>query len=203
MVKHNSRDEEQEEYKVDNSEEDEDEEGGDSTKVYRSKHKGNHKKLRINQDIGDSDKKFSHAKTFSGRLRDLEETVVSNLFGKQDEDTQDDTDHDKTKAEREDAAIIFEPSPMLERGPRLIDQYPDCTIDDFSRVQFIGRGAFGNVDLVNCKLNNLPYALKEMSKAEITRQNRFKHLMREKDIMNKCIHPNIVRLETTVKDDEF
>ena len=91
---------------------------------------------------------------------------------------------------------------MLERGPRLIDQFSEVSMDDFKRVKFLGRGAFGNVDLVRWNLNNLPYAIKEMNKDEITRQNRFKHLMREKDIMNKWIHPNIVRLETTFKDDE-
>ena len=91
---------------------------------------------------------------------------------------------------------------MLEKGARLIEQYPEVSINDFKTVKFIGRGAFGNVDLVHCNLNGLPYALKQMSKNEIARQNRIKHLMREKDLMNCWIHPNIVRLESTLKDEE-
>lgn len=41
-----------------------------------------------------------------------------------------------------------------------------------------------------------------MFKSEVARHNRVQHLLREKDIMNSCIHPNIVRLEATFKDDE-
>lgn len=43
---------------------------------------------------------------------------------------------------------LFVPSSMRELGPRLIEDFPDVGIDDFKIMRFLGRGAFGTVDLV-------------------------------------------------------
>ncbi|CAI2359870.1 unnamed protein product [Moneuplotes crassus] len=142
------------------------------------------------------------AKTVTDKPKEFRGKTRDHSGDRREDETEDETDKEKNDKAKEETKFLFNPNPMLERDSKLVDQFPDCTIRHFERVQYIGRGAFGNVTLVNCKLNNLPYALKEMSKDEISRQNRFKHLMREKDIMNKCSHNNIVRLETTLKDEE-
>lgn len=77
---------------------------------------------------------------------------------------------------------------MAVRGPRLNELYPTVTKDDFEFVKYLGKGAFGVVDLVRCKYNNQFYALKQLEKLEVARYNRIPHLMREKELMYKCIH---------------
>lgn len=121
----------------------------------------------------------------------LERSTVSDLFKIAPEEP----------LEEEDG-LLFMPNSIPKLPPRLVELKSDVSIDDFKFVKYLGRGAFGTVDLYKCKLNNQPYAIKQLSKAEVSRQNRVKHLLREKDIMNKCKHPNIVRLEATFKDDE-
>lgn len=66
----------------------------------------------------------------------------------------------------------------------------------------LGNGAFGEVYLVCCKLNNCKYALKVISKERVIRSGHENHLMREKDISNLLNHPNIVRLESYFHDSD-
>lgn len=74
---------------------------------------------------------------------------------------------------------------MHERPQRLVDLYPQMSPSDFKYIKFLGKGAFGVVELVKCKLNDQPYALKQLNKLEVARTNRVQHLLREKDLMNK------------------
>ena len=73
---------------------------------------------------------------------------------------------------------------------------------DFKYIRYLGKGAYGTVSLVKCNINDKYYALKQLLKVSLAKYGRVHHLLREKDIMNKCNHPNIVRLENTFKDDE-
>lgn len=67
---------------------------------------------------------------------------------------------------------MFQPRAMQDRPPRLLDRYPNLAPEDFKYIKFLGQGAFGTVDLVKCKLNGEPYALKQLVKKEIARLNR-------------------------------
>lgn len=125
----------------------------------------------------------------------VDQSLVSNIFRRAKQEEK------KVKDESDDV-ILFKPKKMLRNGRRFNEIYPDVTMSDFKLIKFLGKGAFGTVDLVKCKLNDQPYALKQLSKNEVARHNRVQHLLREKNLMNKCHHPNIVRLETTFKDDE-
>lgn len=60
-----------------------------------------------------------------------------------------DKGNDKSASKKKkEAEYLFVPSSMRELGPRLIDTYPDIGIEDFKIMRFLGRGAFGTVDLV-------------------------------------------------------
>jgi len=107
------------------------------------------------------------------------------------------------KAENdEESDLLFRPRPMAHLPTKLNDLNSDICKGDFQYIKYLGRGAFGTVDLYRWKINNQPYAIKQLNKQEVAKQNRVKHLLREKDLMNKCHHPNVVRLESTFKDDD-
>lgn len=110
-------------------------------------------------------------------------------------------EHKDSKTEQK-PAIIFEPGPMASRPRRLLDIHPHISKEDFIHVKYVGKGAFGTVSLVRSRINDQPYALKQLDKKEIAMQNKVAHLLREKDLMNKCVHENIVRLECTFQDED-
>jgi len=67
----------------------------------------------------------------------------------------------------------------------------------------IGKGAFGDVFAVNCKLNCSIYALKRMNKTLVLESGFDRIAMREKEIMNRLKHPNIVRLDAYFHDSNY
>lgn len=91
---------------------------------------------------------------------------------------------------------------MPKRPIRLSKIQEKITLEDFTEIKYLGKGAHGVVNLVRCNINSELYALKQLDKTLIARFNKVKHLLREKEIMYKCHHKNIVRLENTFQDDE-
>lgn len=68
------------------------------------------------------------------------------------------------------------------------------TRDDFHIVRVIGKGSFGKVMEVVHKSTQKTYAMKEMSKEVIERENLLEHIFAEKSILQKISHPYIVSL---------
>jgi len=68
-----------------------------------------------------------------------------------------------------------------------------CT-DDFEIIRVIGKGSFGKVMEVRKKDTGATYAMKEMSKEVIERENLLEHIFAEKSILQKIDHPYIVSL---------
>lgn len=132
---------------------------------------------------------------YSENLGTQDTSLVSNLF---------ELALEEEKAVRINKKIgsCFQPRPMDERDESLSEFFPKVSLKNFKRIKFLGKGAYGTVDLVRCNLDNQYYALKKLDKYEISRLNKIPHLMREKDLMNKCKHHNIVRLENTFQDDD-
>ena len=76
------------------------------------------------------------------------------------------------------------------------------TPDDFHVVRVIGKGSFGKVMEVVHKATNKTYAMKEMSKIDIERQNLLEHIFAEKSILQKISHPYIVSLHFAFQSKE-
>jgi serine/threonine protein kinase len=114
------------------------------------------------------------------------------------------TDYNLTKVDKGKK----EPAKMRKRAPyKLIEICKengyDISIDDFDDDhEIIGAGTFGEVYIVNWKLNSCKYALKILNKSKVKNYGYERHIMREKDIMNMLNHPNIVRLEHYFHDSD-
>jgi len=66
--------------------------------------------------------------------------------------------------------------------------------DDFDVVRVVGKGSFGKVMQVKKKGTDEVFAMKEMSKEIIERENLLEHTFAEKSILQKINHPFIVKL---------
>lgn len=66
--------------------------------------------------------------------------------------------------------------------------------DDFTVKTVIGKGAFGKVMLVEKKDSGEVFAMKEMDKEVIEKENLLEHTFAEKSILQKINHPFIVKL---------
>lgn len=69
------------------------------------------------------------------------------------------------------------------------------TIQDFTSITIIGKGAFGEVRLVRSKLNNQVLAMKKMKKCEMIAKKQVNHVKAEKDVLSKSHNPWIVELK--------
>ena len=76
------------------------------------------------------------------------------------------------------------------------------SIDDFTTVAIIGRGAFGEVKLVRKNDNNIIYAVKTMSKAEMVRQGQVQHIQAERDVLALADNPCVVKLHYSFQDQK-
>jgi serine/threonine protein kinase len=66
--------------------------------------------------------------------------------------------------------------------------------DDFTITRVIGKGSFGKVMEVKKKDTGETFAMKEMSKEVIERENLLEHIFAEKSILQKIDHPFVVQL---------
>jgi len=100
------------------------------------------------------------------------------------------------------------PDKMSKRAPRTLKEVCDennyaLSTHDFENDKIlIGKGTFGEVYLVQCKLNQRKYALKVLNKERVQSAGCERHLMREKELSMMFEHPNICRLEAYFMDSE-
>lgn len=74
--------------------------------------------------------------------------------------------------------------------------------DDFEIIRVVGKGSFGKVYQVRKVGTNEIYAMKEMSKEIIERENLLEHTFAEKSILQKINHPYIVKLHYAFQTKE-
>ena len=78
------------------------------------------------------------------------------------------------------------------------------SLKDFGATKIkIGQGAYGEVFIVNWKLNYNNYALKVLDKDIISQQGCERQIMREKEITYSLDHKNIIRLESYFHDSNY
>nr|OQO31675.1 hypothetical protein B0A51_01165 [Rachicladosporium sp. CCFEE 5018] len=75
---------------------------------------------------------------------------------------------------------------------------------NYQTLKIIGKGAFGEVKLVQRKRDNKIYALKSLIKAEMQhKKDQLAHVRAERDIMANAESPWLVKLHTSFQDSTF
>ncbi|ODV58031.1 serine/threonine-protein kinase orb6 [Ascoidea rubescens DSM 1968] len=77
------------------------------------------------------------------------------------------------------------------------------TIDDFQTIKVIGKGAFGEVRLVQKKDNRNIFAMKRLIKSEMYQRNEINHVKAERDIMAQTTSPWVVSLYFSFQDLKY
>ncbi|PSN72782.1 kinase-like protein [Corynespora cassiicola Philippines] len=75
--------------------------------------------------------------------------------------------------------------------------------ENFSTLKIIGKGAFGEVKLVQRKNDGKVYALKSLVKHEMFKKDQLAHVRSERDILAESDSPWVVKLHTTFQDNTF
>ncbi|KAF2274569.1 serine/threonine-protein kinase cot-1 [Westerdykella ornata] len=75
--------------------------------------------------------------------------------------------------------------------------------ENFTTVKIIGKGAFGEVKLVQRKTDGKIYALKSLVKHEMFKKDQLAHVRAERDILAESDSPWVVKLHTTFQDSTF
>lgn len=92
---------------------------------------------------------------------------------------------------------LKEPNEKFENGAQYL------TKDSFNFHSQLGSGAFGKVYRVSSKLTNNVYALKVLSKNQITNLKLTEQLKKEIAIIAKCNHDNIIKLYGAFEDKSY
>ncbi|XP_077394683.1 rho-associated protein kinase 2 isoform X1 [Festucalex cinctus] len=94
---------------------------------------------------------------------------------------------------------------FLNRYENVIRQVRDLQMksDDFDRVKVIGRGAFGEVQLVRHKASQKVYAMKLLSKFEMIKRSDSAFFWEERDIMAFANSPWVVQLCCAFQDEHY
>ncbi|KAI1363104.1 serine/threonine protein kinase [Xylaria arbuscula] len=75
--------------------------------------------------------------------------------------------------------------------------------DNYQTVKIIGKGAFGEVKLVQKKSDGVVYAMKSLVKTEMFKKDQLAHVRAERDILAESDSPWVVKLYTTFQDANF
>ncbi|XP_051504938.1 rho-associated protein kinase 2 isoform X3 [Myxocyprinus asiaticus] len=92
---------------------------------------------------------------------------------------------------------------FLNRYEKVVDHIQEFQMkpEDFDRVKVIGRGAFGEVQLVRHKASQKVYAMKVLSKFEMLKRSDSAFFWEERDIMAFADSPWVVQLCCAFQDD--
>ncbi|KAF2761939.1 serine/threonine-protein kinase cot-1 [Pseudovirgaria hyperparasitica] len=75
--------------------------------------------------------------------------------------------------------------------------------ENFQTLKIIGKGAFGEVKLVQRRNDGKVYALKSLVKSEMFKKEQLAHVRSERDILAESDSPWVVKLHTTFQDNTF
>merc|ERR1711988_1284880 len=77
---------------------------------------------------------------------------------------------------------------------------PKIPMDKLHHLAILGVGTFGRVKLVT--YGDATYALKCMRKGQVVALKQGEHVMNEKNLLEMCDHPFLLRLAATFQDDD-
>ncbi|XP_048830372.1 rho-associated protein kinase 2 [Brienomyrus brachyistius] len=94
---------------------------------------------------------------------------------------------------------------FLQRYEKLMGSMRDLQMmsEDFDKVKVIGRGAFGEVQLVRHKASQKVYAMKVLSKFEMIKRSDSAFFWEERDIMAFANSPWVVQLCCAFQDERY
>ncbi|KAL2132585.1 hypothetical protein VTI74DRAFT_3608 [Chaetomium olivicolor] len=75
--------------------------------------------------------------------------------------------------------------------------------ENYNTIKIIGKGAFGEVKLVQKKTDGKVYAMKSLIKTEMFKKDQLAHVRAERDILAESDSPWVVKLYTTFQDANF
>ncbi|RDL42270.1 Protein kinase-like (PK-like) [Venustampulla echinocandica] len=75
--------------------------------------------------------------------------------------------------------------------------------ENYQTLKIIGKGAFGEVKLVQKKQDGKVYAMKSLIKSEMFKKDQLAHVRAERDILAESDSPWVVKLYTTFQDSDF
>lgn len=75
--------------------------------------------------------------------------------------------------------------------------------ENYTTIKIIGKGAFGEVKLVQKKADGQVYAMKSLIKTEMFKKDQLAHVRAERDILAESDSPWVVKLYTTFQDANF
>ncbi|QPG93460.1 Cobalt uptake protein cot1 [Epichloe festucae Fl1] len=75
--------------------------------------------------------------------------------------------------------------------------------ENYQTIKVIGKGAFGEVKLVQKRANGQVYAMKSLFKTEMLQRNQLAHVRSERDVLAEAESPWVVKLFTTFQDAHF
>ena len=83
-------------------------------------------------------------------------------------------------------------------------KYADIELKDLQRIETLGVGGFGRVELVQHKSRReMTFALKYLKKVDMVHQGQVEHVFNEKNIQISCESVFIVRMYKTFKDHKY
>jgi hypothetical protein len=74
------------------------------------------------------------------------------------------------------------------------------TIKDFESLKVLGTGTYGKVMLVRHKISRKLYAMKVLKISVIKEKNQVEHTKTERRVLEKLVHPFVVRMKYAFKD---
>ena len=76
------------------------------------------------------------------------------------------------------------------------------SLTNYKILRILGKGSFGKVYLIQSKLTNEYYAMKQISKENMTRDDRTR-INREIELLSKVSHPNIVQMKQLIVTSSY
>jgi len=99
---------------------------------------------------------------------------------------------------------VYTPRTRPSIGTRItVDRRYQHDLDDLDVFNVLGRGAFGQVALVQSKTTRKLFALKAQSKHYIAQKGQQEHVLNEYRIMMDVEHPNILGIHCAMQDKKY
>eukprot|EP00898_Chlorokybus_atmophyticus_P006902 jgi/Chlat1/7212/Chrsp57S00537 len=102
----------------------------------------------------------------------------------------------------EDKARLIRDLEKRETGYMRLRRH-NMSVNDFTLLTIIGRGAFGEVWLCREKSTGNVYAMKKLDKAEMVRRGEVEHVKAERDLLAEIDSECIVKLYYSFQDDFY
>jgi len=152
------------------------------------KKKFNNKKKNIDNIKKINNRKMIYTEEEAGLIDDLDEEIEINL-------------HNSKKEEKKSKKIINEKKVEETNNPKK-EKEEKIGPNNFICLALLGQGSFGEVYLVKKKGTEELYAMKVLDKCRIEKQNIYKYVFTERNVMISINNPFIVKLYYSFQSNE-